>query len=118
MLNAARTSKDAVTMELRISCNGFFVRLRICVRKCLEADRCSRVSYLVLHEGCWDVLLVKANFDPAWSDLCKEVMDCISEIVATASTIQAGEMVSQDLRAWVRLTYLATKMQAEGWKSA
>lgn len=28
MLNAAGTSKDAGTMELSISCNGFLVRLK------------------------------------------------------------------------------------------
>lgn len=39
MLNAAGTSKDAGTMELSISCNGFLVRLKSYVSKCLFTDR-------------------------------------------------------------------------------
>lgn len=39
MLNATGTSKDAGTMKLSISCNGFLIRLEICVSKCLVTDR-------------------------------------------------------------------------------
>jgi hypothetical protein len=71
-----------------------------------------------LHEGSWNVLSVEANFDPAWSDLCKSFLDRRGEIKSTASAIQAVGKVSQEHRAWRSLAYFATKMHAEGEKSA
>jgi hypothetical protein len=71
-----------------------------------------------LHEGSWDVLSVEANFDPAWSDFSKSILDRLSEIKAAASAIQAFERVSQEYRAWKSLAYFATKMHADGEKSA
>jgi hypothetical protein len=52
-----------------------------------------------LHEGSWDVLSVEANFDPAWSDFSKSILDRLNEIKAAASAIQAVERVSQEYRA-------------------
>jgi hypothetical protein len=74
--------------------------------------------YLELHKGGWDVLLVEANFDPAWSNLCEGVLDREGEINSTAGTIQADGEVSQSHRACVKPTYFATKMHAEGEKRA
>jgi hypothetical protein len=75
-------------------------------------------SYLELHEGSWDVLSVEANLDPARSNLCEGVLDRQCEINSTTGTIQADEEVSQSQHACVKLTYFATKMQAEGEKRA
>lgn len=75
-------------------------------------------SYLVLHKGSWDVLLVEANFDPALSNLFESVLDLIRKLSSSAGAIEASCKVSEGHRAYVQCTDFATKMHAEGEKIA